>query len=95
MHYIALAHRAKSTTTKWAKLINFMANLRKKVSLDMIKTLLHAITKKVGLGFLNAKYLLNNLTKKSFNDFSEHFLFDIFYLIFELAKGMLIEMPEF
>ena len=50
----------KSTSTKWAKLINFMANLRKKVSLDMIKATLHAISKKVGLRFMKAKPFWNN-----------------------------------
>ena len=69
----------KSTSTKWAKLINFMANLRKKVSLDMIKATLHAISKKVGLRFMKAKPFWNNFTnnQESFNDFSEHIPFAI------------------
>ena len=56
-----------------------MANLRKKVSLDMIKAPLHAISKKVGLRFMKAKQFNNNFTnnQKSFNDFSEHIPFSI------------------
>ena len=56
-----------------------MANLRKKVSLDMIKATLYAISKKVGLRFMKAKPFRNNFmnNQKSFSDFSEHIPFAI------------------
>ena len=63
-----------------------MANLGKKVSLDMIKATLHAISKKVGLRLMKAKQFRNNFTnnQKSFNDFSEHIPFTIPCFLFDL-----------
>ena len=63
-----------------------MANLRKKVSLDMIKATLYAISKKVGLRFMKAKPFRNNFmnNQKSFSDFSEHIPFAIRCFLFDL-----------